>query len=59
MQHPVGNLLDRMRDVLGLGGDGARDFLILRLDDADDLDRREEIDVEARVEAVLRHGSIL
>jgi hypothetical protein len=52
MQHPVGDLIDGVRDALGLQPNRRRDERILLLDDADDVESRTPVDVETGVEPV-------
>ena len=51
----LGDLIDGVRDALGLRRHRGRDERVLLLNDPNDLERRPEVDVEARVEPVLTH----
>lgn len=56
MAEALGDLIDGVGDPLGLPGDRAGNERVLLLNDPNDLDRRPEVDVEARIEPVLAHG---
>lgn len=53
----VGDLIDGVRDAVGLRRHGTRDQRVLLLNDSNDLDGRPEVDVETCVEPILAHGA--
>src|SRR6185369_8855369 len=57
VREPVDDLIDGVGDLFRLGGNRIGDEPVLLLDEPDDLDRRSLVDVDARVEAILTHGS--
>ncbi len=55
MAHPLGDLVDGVRDARCLCGHGCRHEGVLFLDDANDFGRGKAVDVEAGLEPVLTH----
>ena len=56
MRHPIGDLVDRVRDALSFHGHRRGHERVLLLDDADDFESRTPVDVETGVEPVLTHS---
>ena len=56
VRHAIGDLIDGVRDAVGLRGNGAGDERVLLLNDPHDLARRSQVDVQTRFEPLLAHG---